>query len=306
MIGGGFARRGISIPGYVPQNPREQVANNTVGPEFFETAGIPLLAGRDFGPGDTSSAPRVAVVNARFARTYFGADNPIGRTFGFQPPPAPQFEIVGLVQDSKFFQLRSDSPATVFLPFQQSSGPGPGLERMFLAIRTGVNPSGLAGAVRSGLYSISKDLPVHDVRTQDEQLDVTLVRERLLATLSGFFSILALLLASVGLYGVMAYSVAQRTNEIGVRVALGAAQWDVIRLVMNETLWMVLIGVAGGIAASLALTRFIASLLFGLAANDPITITLAIALMTAVALLAGYLPAHRASRVDPMIALKYE
>jgi predicted permease len=315
MIGGGYAARGVSVPGYIPPQDKEpislgrmalgnQVASNAIGPRFFETAGIPLLAGREFGPGDVASASPVAIVNTRFARRYFGVDNPIGKTFGFQPPPAPQLEIVGVVQDAKFFQLRNDSPATVFVSLFQPAGFIGG--RAFLAIRTEADPAGVIGAVRGELYSIARDMPVHDARTQAEQLDVTLVRERLLATLSGFFSLLALLLACVGLYGVMSYSVAQRTTEIGVRVALGAKRSDILRLVLRESLWMVFAGVAAGIGASLALTRFVSSLLFGVTPNDPATIALAVALMTTIALLAAWLPARRASHVDPMIALRHE
>ncbi|MBI2149337.1 MAG: ABC transporter permease [Acidobacteria bacterium] len=317
LIGGGYSSTIPSVPGYVPPpndqqmatnriGPANQVARNVVGPKFFEAAGIPFVSGRDFGQADTASAPRAVIVNSKFARKYFGNENAIGKTFGFRPPPAPQLEIVGVVQDSKFFRLRNDSPPTVFEPFLQASAAGPGLGRMFLTIRTFRDPASVVGAVRSQLYSIATNMPVHDVRTQDEQLNATLVRERLLATLSGFFSVLAMFLASVGLYGVMSHSVAQRTNEIGVRLALGAERRNVVRLVMRDALGMVLVGVVAGLGVSLGLTRFIATMLFGLEPNDPATIGLAIALMITVAALAGYLPARRAAAVDPMAALRHE
>jgi predicted permease len=303
LIGAGYSGRKISVPGYTPQGDKDlNVAFNVISPKFFETAGISLLAGREFGPGDVESAPKVAIVNNKFTRFYFGGENPIGRRFAL--PSKEQFEIVGVVEDAKYFQLRSESPRTVFVPFLQFAGTR--LERMVVAVRTATDPASVAGTLRREIQSIAKDVPIHSVGTQEQQIDATLVRERLLATLSGFFSLLALLLACVGLYGVMSYTVAQRTREIGVRIALGAQRHEVLWLVLRQSLKLVAIGLVIGVPAALASGQLVSSQLYGLSANDAATIVLAVSLLSVVALVAGYVPARRASKVDPMVALRYE
>ena len=303
LIGAGYSGRRVSVPGYTPQDNTDlNVGFNVISPKFFETAGISLLAGREIGSGDIGSAPRVAIVNNKFARFYFGGENPIGRRFGLMPKE--QFEIVGVVEDAKYFQLRNDSPRMVFVGFLQSAAPR--LDRMFVAVRTAIDPASMAGTIRREIQSIAKDVPIHSVRTQEQQIDAALVRERLLATLSGFFSLLALLLACVGLYGVMSYTVAQRTREIGVRIALGAQRHEVLWLVLRQSLKLVAIGLVIGVPAALASGHLISSQLYGLSANDAAMIMLAVSILSAVAIVASYLPARRASRVDPMVALRYE
>jgi predicted permease len=236
------------------------------------------------------------------ARKYFGETNPLGQRFGFGgPETGGQIEIVGVARDAKYTDLRRETPPTVYTPYQQET-PG----QVNFAVRTAGDTGALTASIREAVRDVDKNLPLFNVKTQSQQADESLAQERLFATLSSFFGLLALLLASIGLYGVMSYNVARRTNEIGIRMALGARRGDVVRLVLQETLLLVLIGLVVGFGTALATTRLISSMLFGLTPNDPITIMLAAWLLIGVAMLAGYLPARRASRIDPMVALRYE
>jgi predicted permease len=291
----------ISTQGAAPQSD-EDVYANIVAANFFETMEIPILLGRGLSPRDDQREPKVAVINQTMARKYFGDENPIGRRFGFGgPETSGQIEIVGVVRDAKYTDLRRQTPPTFYVPYQQEP-PG----QMTFAVRAADDATALIAPIRETVREVDQKLPLSDVRTQSQQVNESIAQERLFATLSSFFGLLALLLASIGLYGVMSYSVARRTNEIGIRLALGAQRGDVMRLVLRETLLLVLIGLVIGLGAAMASTRLISSMLFGLTPNDPGTILLAALLLVAVATLAGYLPARRASRVDPMVALRYE
>ena len=303
LIGAGYSGRNVSVPGYMQSGRDRSVAINIVGPRFFETNGIAMTAGREFSSGDHAAAPRVVIVNEKFARFYFGADNPIGKRLAFSNRLDQQLEIVGLVHDAKYFLLRRETPRMVFVPFMQSPL---GLDRMYVEVRTAANLVALAATVRREIQSIARDVPIAAIRTQEQQLDTVLIQERLLATISGFFSLLALVLTCIGLYGIMSYSVARRTNEIGVRVALGAAYHDVLWLILRDSVVLLVIGVAVGLIGAQASTRLIAKILFGLQPNDPVTIAEGVLLLFAVAIFAGWLPAGRAARVDPMNALRYE
>ncbi|MGO9273741.1 MAG: ADOP family duplicated permease [Terriglobia bacterium] len=309
VIGGGVSIGGIFIPGITPKagsssgDTQNAVYFNDVGPRFFETIGIPLLLGRTIRREDTSTAPKVAVINQTLARIYFGSSNPIGRRFGGDAKSSEDIEIVGVVGDAKYADLRREVPPTVYVPYlQKPEQLGP----MHFELRTVGNPMDMVASVRLGVQSLDKNLPLFELKTEVAQIDQTLFQERLFAKLSSFFGLLAMLLACVGLYGIMAYSVARKTNEIGIRMALGAERLDVLRMVMRDTLLMVFMGVAVGIPSALAVTRFVTSMLYGLTATDPLTITMSTVLMIIVAALAGYLPAGRAMRVDPMVALRYE
>jgi len=295
----------ISIQGYVPKNGQDMNARfDQVGPNYFATVGIPILMGRDISSSDSGGAPRVGLINQTMAQYYFGKENPIGRQItDTYPDNITSFEVVGVVADAKYNSMREKPQRRFYVPAFNPIIP---VGEAYYDIRTFANPASVAETVRREVATVDKTLNILKVNTMDDLVDDSLSRDRLIAQLSSFFGCLALVLASIGLYGVMAYSVARRTNEIGVRVALGAPRGNVVWLVLRETLWMVAIGIAIGLPAALAATRLISSRLYGLSATDPLTIIVAALAMLVVALLAGFIPARRASRVDPMVALRYE
>jgi putative ABC transport system permease protein len=265
--------------------------------------GIRLLAGREFSLADTENAPKVAVVSESMARAYFQDRNAIGKHLAFEGPQAG-IEIIGVVKDIRRHPWERDSATAVYIPDVQA--PPDDLGQMNLVVRTKIKPANIIASVRSSVQALDKDLPVGDVQTQEQEIDDNLGRQRSLATLLSFFGALALALASIGLYGAMSYTVARRTRELGIRVALGAEKKDILQMVLRETAVQVALGVAIGVLMAIPATRLIASMLFGVKTADPTTISFAILGMFAIALLAGYLPARRATRVDPMVALRYE
>ncbi len=285
---------------------------NFVGPRFFETLGIGLLEGREFSATDAETAPKVAVINESAARKFFPNENPLGRFLGadgpeinsVQPQPGGDIQIVGVVRDSKHHLRRREWDAVVYLPYTQA--PPEWLGQIKLFVRTAGSPLSLIPTVRQEVYTIEQDLPLVGVQTQTEEMRGLLRAERSLATLLSFFGTLALVLAAVGLFGTMSYAVSRRTKELGIRMALGADRRDVLWLVMREALWQVLLGVTLGIPLALASTRLISSMLFGVQATDPLTLALVVLVMLAVAGVASYVPARRATKVDPMVALRYE
>ena len=268
--------------------------------------GMTLRIGRDFGPQDNGAASKVVIVNERVARQFFSHQNPIGKRIGLGRHRAPDLEIIGVVRDARYFDLRQQPGLMAYLPFQSYFGWERNIANRTLLVRTAGDPRNLIAAIRADVQALDKDLPLYNVMTFTEQISELLVQERLIATLSSFFALLALLLACVGLYGIMSYAVVIRTNEIGIRMALGAQQGNVLWLILKETLVLVLIGVVVGLAASLVATRLISSLLFGLKPTDPLTIMVATLVLITVAAFAGYLPARRASQVDPLVALRWE
>ena len=278
-----------------------------VYPRYFETLGISLLSGRDIQLTDCSKdAPKVVVISKTLARRLFPNADPLGRRLGERSPTPKktrEFEIVGMVDDVKFSSLKEGSKGVIYYPFP--NGPT-GRGQMTLQVRTSGESSALAAAIRAEAQRIDDTMGVPDVRPLSAFIDASVVKERLMTVLLSFFGILATLLAAIGLYGLMAYSVSQRTNEIGIRLALGAQRRNVVALVMRETMLMAVIGVIVGLVAAMGATRLIASLLYGLTPNDPLTIALTAILLLAVAALAGYLPARRAARVDPMLALRHD
>jgi putative ABC transport system permease protein len=277
-----------------------------VGADYFKTLGIGVLSGRDFNGGDAASAPKVAVVNESFARRIASGGNPVGKRFRVEASPSePEtvYEIVGLVRDAKYRDLREEFVPVAFTASSQASRPSGGAQ---ILVRSGTtSPAALAPLVKRAIGEVSPDIDIVFSIFKDE-VDSTLLREHLMATLSGSFGLLALLLACVGLYGVMSYGVAGRTNEIGIRMALGARGRDVLRLILREAALLVLAGVALGLPAALAAARLTSGLLYGVTPADPVSISLAVLLMFIVAALAGYIPARRATKVDPMVALRYE
>ena len=282
--------------------PRQSDSINVlaISPDYFKTMEMPLVSGRGFTERDNQTAPKVAIINETAARKYFPNENPLGLRFGQSVEQSGQIEIVGVLRDAKYNSVRDDIPPTMYVPHLQ------GRPATVFQVRTAGDPAAAIGAIREAVRQIDPNLPLMDVATQDEEIDKNLQQERVFAQAYAMFGGLAMLLASVGLFGLMSYSVARRTNEIGIRMALGARAGDVLRLVMSESMRLVAIGVAIGLAVAMAAGRLVSSLLFGLGATDAITILVATVVMVAVSALAGYLPARRASRVDPLVALHYE
>jgi predicted permease len=275
-----------------------------ISPRFFDTMGIPVLLGRDFTIQDDKGRPKVAIVNEKFARRYFGGANAIGRHVGMggNPGTKTDTEIVGVVKDTKYESMRDEIPYEMYLPYRQMDF----VLGMTAYLRTEADPDNMFALLRRTVREVDSNVPVYRMRTLEQQLDKSLMSERLLATLSAIFGCLATLLAAVGLYGVMAYMVARRTREIGIRMALGASGGSVVWLVMREVLLLAVVGLAIGLPSAWALTRLVETQLFGIKAADPPTMTVAAIGIAAVAALAGYFPARRATGIDPMRALRWE
>jgi predicted permease len=286
-----------------PPKPGQRLGRSVIAPGFFDTVGMPMLEGRDFTDQDTATSQSVAIVNESMAQFYFGDQSPIGRRFGYGADVDYPRQIVGVVKDAKYDTAREKTPLMLYLPYRQAAR---FLGDLCVVVRTAGNPATVSASIRQELRDIDPSLPVLKINTIEEQLDDALVQERTVAALAGFLGVLAVLLACLGLYGMISYTVARRTNEIGIRVALGATRSDIIGMVLKESLLLVLVGVAIGIPATLGTTRLVSAMLFGISAADPLTIAAATLLMIVVAALASLMPAHRASRVDPMVALRYE
>jgi len=274
---------------------------NTVGPRYFQTMGIRVVRGREFNSQDRAGAQPVIMINETLSRRLWPGEDPIGKRLRLGDPSAPEAEIVGVAVDGKYATLGENARSFTWRPLLQSYS-----SKMTLVVRTTGNPETLSAAVREQIQSLDPNLPVTQITTLAERVDFALFSARLGAALLGAFGLLALGLAATGIYGVIAYCGAQRTQEFGIRMALGADGADVRRLVLREGLKVVLIGVTAGLALSLAATRLIAGFLYGVGANDPLTFVGVSLLLTAVALLACYLPARRATKVDPMVALRVE
>ncbi len=287
---------------------------NSVSPNYFATLGVPILAGRDFtikdvnsvkhGPDPDNWSPTTVIVNDSFAKKYFSGRNPIGLHMGFGSDPGTKtdMEVIGVVRDIKYTNLRDAIPAQAFVPYLADRHAG----GMTVYVRTNLDSKQLMSVVRRKLQAIDPNIPIYGMRTTQQQIDLSLRSERLVASLSSVFGSLATLLAVIGLYGVMAFSVARRTREIGIRMALGAIQGHVIWMVMREVLFLVAIGVLIGLPAAVGLSRLVRNQLYGLAPHDPTTLLLSTVMLVAVACLAGFMPALRASRVDPTLALRHE
>jgi len=275
-----------------------------VSPDYFHTMEIPIVRGRSFGRDDTASSPRVAIVNETFVRQFLGG-NPIGQTLRTNEEPdypSTQYEIVGVIPDTRYNDLRSATPPMTFAPATQFPAQGPWGQVM---IRSELPSTAIAAAVKSTLAQKHPDVLAEFTDFQ-EQIRDGLIAERLMAMLSGFFGLLAVLLTTVGLYGVISYVVQMRRNEIGIRIALGATRGSVVGIVLRQTLLLLTVGIVAGLVLALVGARGAGSLLYGLQPNDPLTFAVATALLSVVALFAGFVPAYRASRTNPVAALRYE
>jgi predicted lysophospholipase L1 biosynthesis ABC-type transport system permease subunit len=243
----------------------------------------------------------VVILNSAAVRKYFPGENPLGQRIGGSPEENATMEIVGIVRDVKYNSVRDEVPPTMYVPYAQTRGGG-----VMLEVRTAGDPLSAMGGIREAVRRIDPNLPIMDMWTQMEQIERRFLQEKLFAQANAFFGGLAVVLAAVGLFGLMSYSVARRTNEIGIRMALGARSQDVLRLVMWESMTLVVVGIVIGLGVALGTSRLVETLLFGLAPTDVFSIATAILVMIVVSTLAGYLPARRASRVDPMVALHQE
>jgi predicted permease len=303
---GNFGEASPTIEGYQPASGSAPLITdlNTLGPHYFETLETPVLLGRDFTGDDSANAPKVAIINQRLAHDIFGGTSPIGRRLSIPTfaGDTSWYSIVGVVADAKSEDLREAVKPTIYVPTEQSVVPA----GVTFAVRTARDAAAEAPTVLRAVAQIDGRLSLSGMKTLNDQMDDSLLQERLVASLAGLFGILAVVLASVGLYGVMAYTVSRKTNEIGIRIALGSSRIQVARLVLREALLMVLAGLVLGIPAALATARLMRSQLYGLGPYDPMTLLFAVGVMTGVAVLACYPPATRAMRIDPMEALRYE
>ena len=273
---------------------------------FLEVMQIPLLRGRRLTAADDTHAPKIAVVNETFAKKFFPNENPISKRFGFDSKKADEYEIVGLAKDAKYTSQRDEIPPTTYLPWQQQLR---SVNTVTFEVRTTGVPTAAVASIRQAVREVDGNLPLKDIKTQIQQADETLAMERLFAKLLSLFGLLAQQLASIGLYGVLAWSVSQRTQEIGIRMALGADRKKLLQMIMKQGMTLTLIGVALGLGGAYVLTRYLESLttmLYGVRPRDPLTFGVAAALLTVVALCACFIPARRATKVDPLVALRYE
>ncbi|MGH9659939.1 MAG: FtsX-like permease family protein, partial [Bryobacteraceae bacterium] len=292
----------MSVEGHTAKDGEDmQAFMNGLSPGYFHTLGIPLLDGRDFEDRDIKRDSRVAIVNRKFAKHFFGDRPALGRHVGWGVGPNTKLniEIIGVVEDTLYEGPREGVHRQVFVP---KWGTGP----VAFYVRAAAGARALYPLLRNEVKKLDPAMPVFEMKTLENQLDETLTTARLIAALSAAFGALATLLAAIGLYGVMAFAVARRTKEMGLRMALGAPPAAVVWLVMREVLWLIGIGLAAGIPAALLLGRYVASQLYNVRPADPWTAGLAVALLTVVSLAAGFLPARRASAVDPITALRYE
>lgn len=299
----GNSTRGLTIEGSANDGSGNGPAADyrVISPDYFRTMGIRVSSGRDFTERDTSEAPAVVIINETMARRFWPNEDPLGKRIQVGINGNPWLEIVGIAGDVKHFGLDSQSNAEIYVPYTNDPWPF-----MTYVVRGASDKNTLAGAMRNEVWAVDGNLPIPDIKPMDELLSGSVARRRFNMILLGLFAVVALVLATVGIYGVMSYSVTQRTHEIGIRMALGATQSNVIRLIVGQGVRLALIGVGVGLAGAFALTRVLASLLFQVSTTDAATFAMISALLTAVALAACFVPARRASRVDPIVALRYE
>jgi predicted permease len=295
----------VTIEGYAAkQDERPDPHMQYCSPGYFKTLKIPVLLGRDFNDRDATGAPKVGIVNQKFAKRYFGGATALGRHvgMGIDPGTKTDIEIVGVVGDTKYESMRDEIPYELYVPAEQQGFANGGT----VYVRAAGDPEHMFNLLRTEVRAVDAGVPMYDMRTLTDQLEISLLTERLLATLSSVFGCLATLLAAIGLYGVMAFMVARRTREIGIRMALGAGQGTVVWMVLRETLTLAGIGVGIGLVGAYGVTRLIQAQLFGIEPTDLLTMAAASLGIAAVTALAGYIPARRATGIDPMSALRWE
>jgi putative ABC transport system permease protein len=278
---------------------------NYLGPDYFKTVGTPLLAGRDFDDRDTATSVKVAIVNQSFARHILKGADPLGKRFRIHEPPGkprPLYEIVGVTGDNKFQDMHEEFLPFMYFPATQQEKPSPDDQ---ILIRSSLSITTLIGSMKETIADVNPGIDL-DFKVFKTRIHDSLLQDQLMATLSGFFGFLAALLAAIGLYGVMSYMVIQRTKEIGIRMAIGAERFDVLRMILREATVLTVIGLVIGTGLALGAAQAAKSLLYGLKPRDPLTLVMAVVTLSAVAALASFLPAYRASKLDPLTALRYE
>jgi len=302
-LSGNNWRTTVRVDGYQPKEGEDMNPSfDGVGPHYFSTMGIPLVAGREFKDSDAAGAPKVAVINEAMAKYFFGDSNPIGRRFGQGGGNPTDIEIIGVARDSRSDTIREKAGRYVYIPYRQDEG----VTSLTFYVRAAGDPAAATTAVRQTVQRLDANLPIYGMRTMEAQVAESLFVERMVASLSVAFGVLATLLAALGLYGVMSYAVTRRTREIGIRMALGAERARVLWLVLREVAALSTVGVVIGFTVALFATRRIEAQLFGISRNDPLTVAAAIVLLLVVALAAGWFPARRATNIDPMLALRSE
>ncbi|HSD45207.1 MAG TPA: FtsX-like permease family protein, partial [Pyrinomonadaceae bacterium] len=300
-ISGGWDQNTISVEGYTPrQGERMSCDVTVVSSGYFKTLAVPLVAGRDFTDEDRQGSPKVAIINEKMAKHYFGSTDALGKRIGLDK--VPDITIVGIVKDAQYINLRENTRRHFYLPSTQEKV----LTNLTLHVKTETEPPVVAEALRAKLKSLDPHLPLYDVKTLSIEIEDSLVQERMVTWLSSAFGVLAMLLTALGIYGVLTFSVARRTREIGIRVALGAQRRDVFKLIMVRGVVLIGVGVLIGLGASIAFSRVLESLLFGVTPNNVATLVIVSAGLIAVALVACWIPARRATQVDPLVALRYE
>ncbi len=301
---GAVSRGNLTVEGFTPRGEDDADSSfNAIAPDYFRTLGVPLLTGREFADSDRTGSPKVAIVNEAFVAHFIGSRNPIGvRVYRGGGTVKPDTTIVGVVKNVRYSDMREPTPPVYYTPYLQSARQG----AFTFYVRTLVEPEQTTGSIRAMLASLDPTLPLRYIRTMQQQLDENVASERMLSILTGSFAALATLLAAIGLYGVLAFNVARRTREIGIRMALGADAARVRTLVIREVALMIGVGLAIGVAAAAVSGRLIESVLFGTRPLDPLVFAAAVAILAAIAILAAYVPARRATSVDPMVALRYE
>jgi predicted permease len=303
-IGGGGSITMVSVPGYTENNKKVLSYHHMVGPGYFDTLGIPILMGRAIGEQDTAASQHVVLVNQAFVKKYFHGNNPLGHDVEFGVHTGSgAVQIVGVVQDVKYEHIRDEAPPTLYVAFQQAKNLPASAT---FELKTAGDPNAVVRALEGEALAVNPDVPPVEIHTQDEVLSQALYLERTFALLSSAFGALALLLACIGVYGTIAYTVAQRTNEIGIRMALGAQRAGILGMVIRETLVVVAAGLLVGLPLAWIGGRLLTAQVYGLSPHDPITWLVAVVAIAAVTLAAGFVPARRASNVDPLTALRYE
>jgi predicted permease len=308
LLGGSMWTSGFHIEGEKTDtgNNRDTPDLDDVGPTYFSVMQIPILAGRTFGPQDTPTSQPVSVITQSLAKQFFPHSNPVGQRFrtatGDSPEAKRWIQIIGICADVRYQDMRQPPPPVHFDLYTQMNE----IDGVTFAVRSTLSPDTLLSSLRHAVAAIDPDLPITQIRTQGQQIAFSMQQETMFASLTTGFGVLALLLACVGIYGIMAYTVSQRTNEIGIRLALGAVRGQIRSMVLREAAWLATAGVAAGVGLALLLSKAVDSLLYGLKPRDPLSLAATALLLLAVALLSSWLPAARASGVEPMEALRHE